>query len=155
MSVPVQALQGVPNACQLLPTVATGGQPTASHLAAFKATGGAIVLDLREPMEPRPLDEPTMVGAVGLEYVNIPVGPGTLNDGTIERILSVLREAADRHVFVHCGSGNRVGGALIPFLMLDHGMEEEDAVGQAMRVGLRSAELMEWGLDYARRNRAG
>jgi hypothetical protein len=25
-------------------------------------------------------------------------------------------------------------------------------VDQAMRVGLRSAEMMEWGLDYARRN---
>jgi hypothetical protein len=25
-------------------------------------------------------------------------------------------------------------------------------VDQAMRVGLRSAEIMEWGLDYARRN---
>jgi protein tyrosine phosphatase (PTP) superfamily phosphohydrolase (DUF442 family) len=155
MSVPVQALQGVPNACQLLPTVATGGQPTAPQLTAFKAAGGAVVLDLREPMEPRPIDEPATVGALGLEYVNIPVGPGTLNDGTIERILTVLREAGDRQVFVHCGSGNRVGGALIPFLMLDHGLEEEDAVGQAMRVGLRSAELMEWGVDYARRNRVG
>jgi hypothetical protein len=37
--------------------------------------------------------------------------------------------------------------------MLDQGFEEEDAVGQAMRVGLRSAELMEWGAEYARRNR--
>ena len=55
---------------------------------------------------------------------------------------------------VHCTSGNRVGGALLPYLMLDEGMEEEDAVGQAMRVGLRSAELMEWGLDYVRRNRS-
>jgi hypothetical protein len=35
--------------------------------------------------------------------------------------------------------------------MLDHGLEEEDAIGQAMRVGLRSAELLEWGLDYFRR----
>ena len=50
-------------------------------------------------------------------------------------------------MFVHCGSGNRVGGALLPFLMLDQGLEEEDAVGQAMRVGLRSAELLEWGPD--------
>ena len=56
-------------------------------------------------------------------------------------------------MLVHCGSGNRVGAALIPHLILDHGMEEEDAMGQAMRVGLRSAELMEWGLDYARRNK--
>jgi hypothetical protein len=38
--------------------------------------------------------------------------------------------------------------------MLDHGMEEEDAVDAAMRVGLRSAELMEWGLGYTRRQRA-
>ena len=36
--------------------------------------------------------------------------------------------------------------------MLDHQLEEDDAVGQAMRVGLRSAELMEWGADYARRH---
>jgi hypothetical protein len=37
--------------------------------------------------------------------------------------------------------------------MLDQELEEEDAVGQAMRVGLRSAELLEWGLDYVRRAR--
>jgi hypothetical protein len=35
--------------------------------------------------------------------------------------------------------------------MLEHGLEEEDAVGQAMRIGLRSADLLEWGLDYVRR----
>ncbi len=152
MTSPV-ALQGVSNACQLLPTLATGGQPAAAHLAAFKAAGGAIVLDLREPMEPRPLDEPATVESLGLDYVNVPVGAGTLNDATLERVLTVLREAGPRQVFVHCGSGSRVGAALIPFLMIDHRMEEEDAVGQAMRVGLRSAELMEWGLDYTRRNR--
>jgi hypothetical protein len=87
--------------------------------------------------------------------VNVPVGPGSLNDTTLERILGVLRGAGERTVFFHCGSGNRVGGALIPYLMLDQGMEEEDAVGQAMRVGLRSAELLEWGLGYARRKAAG
>jgi hypothetical protein len=64
----------------------------------------------------------------------------------------VLRQAGDRTVFFHCGSGNRVGGALIPYFMLDLGMEEQDAIDQAMRVGLRSAEIMEWGLSYVRRN---
>jgi protein tyrosine phosphatase (PTP) superfamily phosphohydrolase (DUF442 family) len=152
MTTPILALRGVPNACLLLPTVLTGGQPTASDLDALGSAGGGIVLDLRDPMEPRPLDEPATVAAAGMEYVNVPVGPGTMNDAGIERILGVLRGAGDRQVFVHCGSGNRVGGALIPFLMLDHGLEEEDAIAQAMRIGLRSAELMEWGLDYARRH---
>ena len=32
MTSPVQALNGVPNACQLLPGVVTGGQPSAAHL---------------------------------------------------------------------------------------------------------------------------
>ena len=58
-------------------------------------------------------------------------------------------------MFVHCGSGNRVGGAMLAWLILDHGFEEQDAVDQALRVGLRNADLMEWGLDYARRHHPG
>jgi protein tyrosine phosphatase (PTP) superfamily phosphohydrolase (DUF442 family) len=152
MSSPVQALNGVPNACQLLPGVVTGGQPSAAHLAAFHAAGGRVVLDLRDAMEPRPLDEAATVASLGMEYVNVPIGPHSMTDATLDRVREVLRGAGDRLVLVHCASGSRVGAALLPFLMLDHGLEQEDAVGQAMRVGLRSAELMEWGLDYTQRH---
>ncbi len=148
-----QAISGVANACQILPNVLTGGQPTAEQLKALKAAGGDIVLDLRDPMEPRPVDEPALVRELGMQYVNIPVRSGSLDDATLQEVLTVLRGAGDRTIFFHCGSGSRVGGALIPYFILDQGMEEEDAVGQAMRVGLRSAEYMEWGLDYARRNK--
>jgi protein tyrosine phosphatase (PTP) superfamily phosphohydrolase (DUF442 family) len=103
-------------------------------------------------MEPRPVEEAALVRELGMEYVNVPVRAGSLDDPTMEKILAVLREAGDRTVFFHCGSGNRVAGALIPYFILDQAMEEQDAVDQAMRVGLRSAEMMEWGLDYARRN---
>ena len=146
-----QSLEGVPNACQLLPNVITGGQPSSTDLQSFRNSGGRIVLDLRDPMEPRSLDEPATAQRLGLEYVVIPVSAGTMNDATLERVHGVLRQAGERPVFVHCGSGSRVGGALLPYLILEHGMTEEDAIAQAMRVGLRSAELMEWGLDYARR----
>ena len=149
---PFQAVSGVANACQILPQVITGGQPSAQQLRALKEAGGGIVLDVRDPMESRPVNEADLVRQLGMEYVNIPVRAGSLDDATLDRILTVLREARDRTVFFHCGSGNRVGGALIPYFILDQHMEEQDAVEQAMRVGLRSAELMEWGLDYARRN---
>ena len=147
-----QAVSGVANACQILPNVVTGGQPTAEQLRALKAAGGEIVLDLRDPMEPRPVDEAALVHELGMEYVNIPVRAGALDDPTLEQILAALRSAGNRSVFFHCGSGSRVGGALIPYFIIDQGLEEQDAVDQAMRVGLRSAEYMEWGLDYARRN---
>jgi protein tyrosine phosphatase (PTP) superfamily phosphohydrolase (DUF442 family) len=146
-----QALERVPNACQVLPNVVTGGQPSTADLEAFSESGGGIIVDLRDPMEPRPLDEPATAERLGLEYIVVPVTAGTMTDQTLERIHGVLRSAGDRPVFVHCGSGSRVGGALLPHLMLEHGLEEEDAVGQAMRIGLRSADLLEWGLDYVRR----
>jgi len=149
-----QAVNGVANACQILPNVVTGGQPTADQLKALKAAGGDIVLDLRDPMEPRPVDEAALVRELGMEYINIPVRAGSLDDTTLKHILGVLRGAGDRTVFFHCGSGSRVGGALIPYFILDQGLEEQDAVDQAMRVGLRSAEYMEWGLEYARRNKS-
>lgn len=152
MSTPYDALANVPNACQPLPGLVTGGQPSAADLERFRAAGGGIVLDLRDPMEPRPYDEPAAATLLGLEYVNVSVHAGTLNDATMDRILEVLRTAGDRTVLMHCGSGNRVGGALIPYFMVDHQLEEDDAVAQAMRVGLRSAELMEWGAEYARRH---
>jgi protein tyrosine phosphatase (PTP) superfamily phosphohydrolase (DUF442 family) len=155
MTTAFQAVSGVANACQILPTVVTGGQPNAGQLRALKEAGGGIVLDLRDPMEPRPVDESATVRELGMEYVNVPVRAGSLDDATLERILGVLRTAGDRTVFVHCGSGNRVGGALIPHLVLDQGMDEQDAIDQAMRVGLRSAEIMEWGLDYTRRHKEG
>jgi protein tyrosine phosphatase (PTP) superfamily phosphohydrolase (DUF442 family) len=154
MTTAFQALSGVANACQILPNVITGGQPNAAQLRALRDAGGKIVLDIRDPMEPRLVDEPALVRELGMEYVNIPVRAGSLDDATMQRILAVLRAAGERSVFLHCGSGNRVGGALIPYLILDQSMAEQDALDQAMRVGLRSAELMEWGLDYARRNQA-
>jgi len=108
---------------------------------------------MREPMEPRAFDEPALVRELGMEYKLVPVGPHTMSDTTLETLRNTLAGAGERPVFIHCGSGNRVGGALIPVLMLDQGMDEEDAVDTAMRVGLRSAELMEWGLGYTRRQR--
>jgi protein tyrosine phosphatase (PTP) superfamily phosphohydrolase (DUF442 family) len=155
MPTPFEAAAGVTNACQILPTVLTGGQPGPAHLEALRAAGIVTVLDIRDPMEPRPFDEPARVRELGMEYVNIPVGAGSLDDATLERILATLRGAGEQPVFFHCASGNRVGGAMIAHLMLDHGMEEEDAIEQAMRMGLRGPELLEWGLHFARRHAGG
>ena len=134
-----------------MPGLVTGGQPNADQLRAAREAGAVTLLDIRDPMEPRPIDEPALAAELGLRYVNIAVSGGSLDDATMERILAVLRDPASRPVVFHCGSGNRVGGALIPYFIRDHGMEEDDAVALAMRIGLRGAELMEWGLDYARR----
>ena len=148
---PFDAIRGIPNACQPLPQVVTGGQPDKSQLEALGGAGTTVVLDLRAPQEPRPFDEPATVRGLGMIYENVPVGAGPLDDALLERILAVYRAHPDATVFCHCGSGNRVGGALIPHLILDQQFSEEDAITTAKRVGLTSPELLAWGLEYARR----
>jgi protein tyrosine phosphatase (PTP) superfamily phosphohydrolase (DUF442 family) len=109
------------------------------------------VIDLREAMEPRPFKTPDAVVQAGLEYRSIPVGHGAVSDATFSRILDAVRELAGKQAaLLHCSSGNRVGAALLPYFMLEQGLEEDGAVAQAMRVGLRSAELMEQALEYVR-----
>jgi protein tyrosine phosphatase (PTP) superfamily phosphohydrolase (DUF442 family) len=132
----------------------TAGQPSADQMRAAADAGVQVVIDLRDPMEPRPFDEATTASSLGLTYINIPVGPGTLTDATLDRVLATVREHADTPTLLHCASANRVGAALIPYFILDQGMGEQDAVDAAMRVGLRSAEMMEWGMEYARKHAA-
>ena len=153
----LEAISGITNASQPLPHLVTGGQPLPTHLSALKEAGAEVVLDIRDPMEPRPIRTPDAVRAAGLEYINIPVSYASLNDQTLARVLETVRELVEQQktVFFHCGSGNRVGATLIPYLILDQGFQEEDAVDTAMRIGTRSLELVEWALDYARRHKQG
>ena len=151
MSQLLDAIAGVPNASEPIPGIVTGGQPTLEHLAALKRAGCKVVIDIREGMEPQPFKRPEAVVQAGLEYRHITVGHGAVSDATFGRLVDAVRELAGRTpAFVYCSSANRVGGALLPYFMLEQGVEEEDAVAQALRVGLRSAELMEQALEYVR-----
>ena len=153
MSTPIDALRGVPNANPASPTVVTGGQPSAAHFRALKDAGVEVVLDIRDPMEPRGFDEPALMDELGFEYKVITVSDAHLTDETLASITDVMRQGEGRPTLVHCASGNRVGGALIPWLILNQGMTEDEATMAAMRMGLRGAHLLEWGLEYARRHR--
>ena len=155
MSTPISALAGVTNANQVSPTVVTGGQPGAAHFRALKEAGVEVVLDIRDPMEPRGFDQQDLMEELGFDYTNIVVTDAHLTDATLDAITDVMRKNEGRSTLVHCASGNRVGGALIPWLILNQGMTEEEATMAAMRMGLRGAHLLEWGLEYARKNSKG
>lgn len=146
------ALAGLPNLAEPVPGWATGGQPTEQQLTAFKKAGGEVVLDNRDPMEPRPFDEPATVRAAGLEYVSLPIVHGAVTQDTMKQMHEMLRRLAGKKALLHCSSGNRTAAGMIPYLMIEKKMDEEDAVDLAMRSGLRSAELMELALDYVRKS---
>src|SRR5947207_15170915 len=129
MSQLLDAIAGVPNACEPIPGVVTGGQPAPEHLAALKRAGCAVVIDIREPMEPRPFRTPDAVVAAGLEYRSIPIGHGAVSDATFTSFVAAVRElAGKRPEFIYCPSGNRVGAGLVPYFSLAQGMAAEEPV---------------------------
>jgi protein tyrosine phosphatase (PTP) superfamily phosphohydrolase (DUF442 family) len=148
MSTLLMSLAGLPNAAEPVPGWVTGGQPTEQQIKAFKAAGGQVVLDNRDPMEPRAFDEPTTVRAAGLEYLSLPIVHGAVTTDTMKQMHETLKRLEGKKALLHCSSGNRTAAALIPYLMTDKKMEQEDAVDIAMSIGLRSAELMEIAVTY-------
>jgi len=147
------AVAGLPNASEPLPGWVTGGQPTADHVTALHGAGCEVILDNRDPMEPRPFDEPATVRAAAMEYVNVPITHGAVTVATMQQMHDALKKVAGRKALLHCSSGNRTAAALIPYLILDKGMEQDEAVEMAMALGLRSAELMELALEYVKKHR--
>jgi len=143
------AFAGLPNASEPVAGWITGGQPTEQQLKAFKAAGGEVVLDNRDPMEPRPFDEPATARAAGLEYLSLPIVHGAVTTDTMRQMHQVLKRLEGKKALLHCSSGNRTAAALIPYLIVEKHMEHEDAVDLAMSIGLRSAELMELAVEYA------
>ena len=149
MSTLLTSLAGLPNAAEPVSGWITGGQPTDQQIKAFKAAGGEVVLDNRDPMEPRAFDEPATVRAAGLEYISLPIVHGAVTTDTMRSMHQALKKLEGRKVLLHCSSGNRTAAGLIPYLMVDKKMEQENAVDMAMSIGLRSAELMEIAVTYA------
>src|SRR5262249_14560522 len=149
MSALLSAVAGLPNAAEPVAGWITGGQPTEQQLKAFKSAGGEVVVDNRDPMEPRPFDEPSVARAIGLEYINVPMAHGATTLDTMKQMHDVLHKLFGRKALLHCASGNRTAAGIVPYLIINEGMSEEDATDKAMRLGLRSAELLELAIEYA------
>src|SRR2546429_7497513 len=86
MSQLLEAAAGVANACEPIPGVVTGGQPTLAHLAALKRAGCEVNLDIREPMEPQPFRAADAVRAAGAADINNPGGHPPPGDRKVGRV---------------------------------------------------------------------
>ena len=81
------AAQGVVNAALPLPWLIVSGQPTAEQFGALHAGGVTNIIDLRDSMEPRPLDEAVVVTSLGMHYENVPLTLGALTDDGMAQVI--------------------------------------------------------------------
>ncbi|MGY0650380.1 beta-lactamase hydrolase domain-containing protein [Luteimonas sp. A537] len=118
----------------------TGGRITADDLPALRAAGIRHVIDLTPDSETPGFDEAGAVRAAGMGYDNLPIaGAGDLDREAVVAFDQLLR-AADGPTLVHCASGNRVGALAALRAAWLQGADEDAAVEEGRRWGLRGLE---------------
>ncbi|WP_298574402.1 sulfur transferase domain-containing protein [uncultured Luteimonas sp.] len=122
------------------PGLHTGGRITADDLPALRAAGITRVIDLTRDAETPAFDEATAVRAAGLAYDNLPISGATdLNRQSVAAFDQLLR-GTQGPTLVHCASGNRVGALAALRAAWLQGADEEAAIAEGQRWGLRSLE---------------
>ncbi len=135
--------------------VATGGQPKLEELALLKKEGFRTIVNLREASEYDAEAEAAQARKLGLGYISIPVRTTDPKDEQVDSFLATLKDRKIWPVFVHCGSGNRVGAFWMIHRVLVDGWEIGDAEQEARLIGLKSANLHEFALEYICRHPKG
>ncbi|HXE75644.1 MAG TPA: protein tyrosine phosphatase family protein [Candidatus Xenobia bacterium] len=159
-----RAEEGIRNFLRLNEQVCTGGQPTLEQLAKLKADGVRGILNLRRPTEkqtlvpggePIPYDaaaEEDEARRLGLKYFNIPVDGEAPTDAQVKEFLKVTADQANRPLFIHCSSANRVGGFWMIRRVLVDGWSVEEAEKEARLIGLRNPKTEAFARDYIARH---
>jgi uncharacterized protein (TIGR01244 family) len=128
------------NRAEPLPGITTSGQPDETALAELADDGFVAVIDLRTPDEDRGLEEQSIVEALGMEYISLPIdGQGGVNYENAFALNAILGEAQGP-VLIHCSTGNRAG-ALLSLRQRLNGAGVDEALETGLRAGMTSPVL--------------
>jgi uncharacterized protein (TIGR01244 family) len=130
--------------------VASGGQPTGPQIAELGKAGFRTMLSLRDPSEYDEIAEADEAIQAGMRFISVPVGRPVPAETIVEEFLAVTDDAGIYPVFIHCGSGNRVGALWMIRRVLRDGWDIEAAEPEADRIGLSSETLRTFARDYIR-----
>jgi len=132
--------------------VLLGGQPSPDELRWAASAGLRTVVNLREACEDAGFDECALVTSLGMEYWNLGFkDPDTLTDDVFDRCRLLMVDRSKVPLLLHCASANRVGAVWLAHRVLDCEVPYDDALLDAVEVGLRTAAYAERARAYTER----
>jgi protein tyrosine phosphatase (PTP) superfamily phosphohydrolase (DUF442 family) len=138
----------IPNYLELSPRIGTGGQPTEDGMRLIADKGYKIIINIRSSSEPFDIGaEEKQALQLGLRYYMVPFVANQPSEEQALAFVALMSALKDNRVFVHCGSGVRVGTLMMIYLALEEGMAPDKAEQEAEKIGLRAGSL----LDFAKR----
>ena len=141
---------GITNYTKVDAVVACGGATETSALEGLKADGFKAVINLRQASEPGANipENSARAKALGLTYLHIPFNTQAPDQKTVDDFLAAVANKANQPVYIHCGSANRVGAVWLVKRVLQDGWTIEKATEEAKLIGLRSAPLEKFAVEY-------
>jgi uncharacterized protein (TIGR01244 family) len=147
-----ETVDGVTNFRRLETTVACAGAIKATAVPELKKMGFASIINLREPSE-QGADiegEGAAAKAVGMHYYSIPFNGRMPDPAVADKFLDAITTAGNEPAFIHCAGGGRAATMwFIKRMVVDH-WDVDRASKEATALGMTSAALKQFGIDYAR-----
>lgn len=140
--------EGVRNYTRVDATVACAGATPPEAMAELRSRGFTTVINFRTVAENGATVNAGRVAAeaAGLKYIHIPFREPSAE--VAETFLSAVGDPDNQPAFIHCGSANRVGAMWLIKRVKQDGYTVDNALAEAEAIGLSSAGLREFALDY-------
>jgi uncharacterized protein (TIGR01244 family) len=144
-------VEGVTNFVKLESTVACAGATKATAVPEIKKMGFASIINLRVPTEAGADIEGTTAAAkaAGIPFYNIPFNGQSPDPAAADTFLSTITTKGNEPAYISCASGNRAAMMwMIKRMAVDH-WDADKAGQEAAALGLTSAPLKQFAIDYA------
>ena len=145
-----EMIDGVRNYTKVDATIGCAGATDPKAMAVLKERGYKAVLNLREATEDGALIPESKLAAetAGLTFIHVPFKGSAPEDAVADEFLKVVANPSNQPLFIHCGSANRVGAMWLIKRMVIDKWPQDKAVEEAKAIGLTSAALEKFALDY-------
>lgn len=145
-----QDFSNIKNFLRINDKICTGGQPALDDLARLKAEGVKAVINLRQASEMNLEEESAKAKELGMRYIHIPVNGADLKPESADEFLKAMADPANRPMFIHCATANRVGAFWMIYRVVKDGWKVEDAEEEARKIGMHTPALRDFALEYIR-----
>ena len=145
-----ETVPGITNLSRLETTVACAGAVTPSAVAEIKKMGFTAIINLRQPTEQGADIEAEAAAArvAGINFYNIPFNNAAPDTAAVDRFLQTIVQPGNQPAFIHCASGNRAAAMWMIKRVLIDKWDFDRASEEATQLGLTSAQLKTFALNY-------
>lgn len=146
-----ETIEGIRNYSKVDATIGCAGATDPKAMAEIAKRGYVAILNLREATEDGALipESRAAAEAAGLTFMHLPFNGAEPSPIVARQFLRIVADTNYQPLFINCGSANRVGALwLIKRLVVDK-WPQEKALAEAKSIGLTSAALEKFALDFA------